>query len=84
MAVDQSKRERVYVRVCTDFDATGYMQPRSITWGDGRTFKIDRIKDFRPASVYRDDCTGYCFTVMIRGKEKHLQFPASAINLTIP
>ena len=37
--------ERVYVKVNSDFDATGYMQPRSITWADGRTFKIDAIKD---------------------------------------
>ena len=29
---------RTYVKVNSDFDATGYMQPRSITWQDGRTF----------------------------------------------
>ena len=59
MAVDRSKKEKVYVRVSTDFDSTGYMQPRSITWGDGRTFNIDKIKDFRPANIYREDCGGY-------------------------
>ena len=42
--------ERIYVNVNSDFDSTGYMQPRSITWADGRTFKIDKVKDFRPAS----------------------------------
>ena len=67
MAVDRNKKEKVYVKVCTDFDSTGYMQPKSVTWSDGRTFKIDKVKDFRPASVY-------CFTVMIRGEEKHLFF----------
>ena len=74
MAVDRNKKEKVYVRVSTDFDSTGYMQPKSVTWSDGRTFKIDKIKDFRPANIYREDCGGYCFTVMIRGEEKHLFF----------
>ena len=32
------KTEKVYVKVTSDFDATGYMQPRQITWGDGRTY----------------------------------------------
>ena len=41
--------ERVYVKVNSDFDATGYMQPRSITWKDGRVFNIEAVKDFRPA-----------------------------------
>ena len=66
-------QERVYVRVNSDFDSTGYMQPRSITWTDGRTFTIDAVKDFRPASVYRGG-SGACYTVMIRGVEKHLYF----------
>ena len=34
------KAERVYVRVVSDFDATGYMLPRSIIWDDGREFHI--------------------------------------------
>ena len=32
------KIERVYVKVASEFDSTGYMQPTSITWADGRTF----------------------------------------------
>ena len=66
--------ERVYVKVNSDFDATGYMQPRSITWSDGRTFKIDAVKDHRPAACYRQGAEGSCYTVMIRGEEKHLFF----------
>ena len=77
MAVDRRKQERVYVRVNSDFDQTGYMQLRAVTWEDGRTFRIDQVKDFRPAKIYRDDCTVYCFTVMIRGEEKHLFFEPS-------
>ena len=38
--------EKIYVKVNSDFDSTGYMMPRTITWADGRTFKIDEVKDF--------------------------------------
>ena len=42
------KIERVYVKVASEFDSTGYMQPTSITWADGRTFPIETVRDFRP------------------------------------
>ena len=45
------KTEKVYVKVTSDFDATGYMQPRQITWGDGRTYPIEQVRDFRPANT---------------------------------
>jgi hypothetical protein len=64
---------RVYVKVSSDFDAAGYMQPRSITWADGRTFRIDAIRDFRPAvSLGRGSADRY--TVVIHGEERHLYF----------
>ncbi len=66
--------ERIYVNVNSDFDSTGYMQPRSITWADGRTFKIDRVKDFRPASAVRKGMPGDCYTVEIKGETRHLFF----------
>ena len=66
--------EQVYVKVNSDFDSTGYMRPRSITWADGRTFKIDTVKDYRPSGYYRQGAEGACYTVMIRGEEKHLYF----------
>lgn len=66
--------ERVYVNVNSDFDHTGYMQPRSITWADGRTFRIDRVKDFRPASAIRKGMSGDCYTVEIKGETRHLFF----------
>ena len=66
--------ERVYVKVNSDFDATGYMQPRSITWADGRTFMIEAVKDYRPAACYRQGADGSCYTVMIKGRERHLFF----------
>lgn len=63
------EKERIYVKVSSEFDATGYMQPKSITWADGRTFPIETVRDFRPSGPGH---TGDCYTVMIHGKEKHL------------
>lgn len=75
MKPDIPKTERIYVKVTSDFDATGYMQPRSITWDDGRTFAIDQIRDFRPAAALSGShSSGDCYTVLIRGEEKHLFF----------
>ncbi len=50
--------ERVYVIVNSDFDAIGYMHPRSIIWEDRRVFPIDKVKDHRPASALRKDLQG--------------------------
>ncbi len=68
------KREKIYVKVNSDFDPTGYMQPRAITWNDGRTFQIEQVKDFRPAVESEKRRKSDCYTVMIRGEEKHLFF----------
>ena len=67
--------ERVYVTVTSDFDQTGYMQPRSITWPDGRLFSIDDVRAFRPAG---SGLPLDCYTVVIRGKERRLYFEHAA------
>ena len=69
--------ERVYVKVNSDFDSTGYMQPCSITWKDGRVFKIEAVKDFRPASSVEENPPGDCYTVQIKGELRHLFFERS-------
>ena len=68
------KAERIYVKVTSDFDATGYMQPKAITWKDGRVFPIEAVRDFRPASALEEGRRGDCYTVVIKGEEKHLFF----------
>lgn len=71
------KREppvRIYVRVNSDFDSAGNVTPKAIIWSDGRVFKIDSIRDYRPASTLGKGHKGNCYTVMIRGEEKHLFF----------
>lgn len=66
--------ERVYVEVTARFDSTGYMQPVAVTWSDGRTFPISKVRDFRPAGMMGNDMPVDCFTVLIQGKEKLLFF----------
>lgn len=70
----ESRSSVSYVKVASEFDSTGYMQPTSITWADGRTFPIETVRDFRPAGTADNDCNGDCFTVLIQGQEKHLFF----------
>ena len=70
----RTTRIKEYVKVNSDFDSTDYMQPRSITWKDGRVFHIDSVRDFRPASCIDQTLSGDCYTVIIRGKTVHLFF----------
>jgi len=64
--------ERIYVKVSSDTDKTGQVSPTAITWDDGRVFRIESIRDFRPASAAGNSVNGDCFTVMVCGQEKHL------------
>ena len=70
--------DRIYVKVTSDFDSTGYMQPRAILWPDGRHFTIDEVRAFRPAggSPLLD-----CYTVIIHGQERRLFFERSGDRL---
>ena len=74
--------ERIYVSVNTDFDSTGFMQPRTITWKDGRTFRIEAVRDYRPASSYRKGMQGDCYTIMIKGETRHLFFEKAMDRIT--
>lgn len=66
--------DRIYLNVISDFDRTGYMRPRIITWEDGRKFKIEEIREHRQASAFRKDIQGDCYTVVIKGQVRHLFF----------
>lgn len=65
---------RVYVKVESSFDETGYMRPKSMVW-NGKILPIESIRDFRPASSQAGrGLPGDCYTVVIGGEEKHLFF----------
>lgn len=66
---------RVYVKVDSRFDETGAMIPISLIWTNGKVYKIESVKDLKPAqSSTGVSLPGDCYTVMIRGQEKHLYF----------
>lgn len=69
-----SHTERVYVEVTAGVDSTGYMQPMAVAWSDGRTFPINKVRDFRPAKMAGNDLPVDYYTVQIQGKEKLLYF----------
>lgn len=52
LEVTNMNKEKVYVKVNSTFDPTGFMQPTSITWSDGRTFPIETVPRLPP----RRDC----------------------------
>lgn len=68
------QRIRTYVKVTSIFDSTGFMQPVKVIWDDGRVAKIDKIKDFRPASSIERGLPGDCYTVEFEGRNHHLFF----------
>lgn len=63
---------KIYVKVISETDNTGYVVPKVITWTDGRRYKIDEVKDFRPADTVGCGLSGDCYTVVINGQTKHL------------
>lgn len=78
MATSTMRPKRIFVKVTSIFDSTGYMQPLEIIWKDGRVFKIDSITDFRPASSLSKNLPEDCYTVIIKREEKHLFFERTA------
>ena len=68
------KADRLYIQVGAEFDATGYMQPRTITWSDGRVFPVEAVIERRAMdhSLSGDQCERY--TVTILGNQRYLYF----------
>lgn len=72
------QQKRIYVKVDSRFDETGTMVPLALIWTNGKIYKIDSVRDFRPAaSAIGRDLPGDCYTVVIEGQEKHLFFQKS-------
>ena len=60
---------RVYVKVTSEFDSTGFMKPLSITWEDGRQFIIQEIENYCPAGLAGNNQPVDCYTVWIQGQK---------------
>lgn len=63
---------RINLQVNADFDLEGNIQPRAITWEDGRVFEIDRVLDARRAASLKAGGVGMRYICRIRGKEVKL------------
>ncbi len=69
---------KVYVPVSTDFDVDGRMLPRSITWEDGTTYDIDRVKSIRPGFAAKAGGQGDKYTILVNGRETNIFFERAA------
>lgn len=80
MNVAGKQAQRQYIKVTSEFDATGYMQPKSITRENGKIYEIEKITDFRPAKDFGLSYNCDCFIVMIQGKSLPLFFEKTNPN----
>lgn len=67
-------RAKVYVSVVAEFSKEGLLLPKSFVWEDGRTYKIDRVKDKRRAASTKAGGVGERYTCLVEGKEVFLYY----------
>lgn len=66
--------KRVFVDVAARTDKTGTVHPTSFTL-DGRNFVIDEVKNYQPENSRNRGCVrGDCYSIVIKGHEKHLYY----------
>ena len=70
--------KKVYVDVIAAFANDGKILPLSLTWEDGREFKIDQVVDIRPAAAMKAGGQGDRYTVSVQGRDKYLFFERNA------
>ena len=63
---------KVYVKVNSDFDATGAVTPKAIIWEDGRRYEIDKITQVARRASFRAGGTGIRYTCIVNGKQSYL------------
>ncbi len=63
---------KINLEVNADFDLDGNIQPKAITWEDGRVYEIDRVLDVRRAASLKAGGVGTRYICRIRGKEVRL------------
>lgn len=87
-------KERVYVKVSSDFDSTGYMQPTSITWSDGLCFvnrksskSEGKFPTFRSGNPHypKETCREFSFFPLSSRKESsiHCFLPNRVIRVRL-
>lgn len=68
----ERSREKVYVTVNVDHRPDGTARPNRITFEDGSSYEIDRIKFCCRAASTKVGGTGQRYTIMVCGHETYL------------
>lgn len=75
--MESERAIKVYVSVAVVFDETGKVIPRALCWEDGRSYRIDKVLDCKPAAAMRAGGCGDRYHVRINGQERYLFFERS-------
>ena len=70
--MENSASLKAYVGVNARFEPDGRLFPLSITWEDGKKYRIDRVLDVRRAASLKGGGTGMRYTVRIGHFVTHL------------
>ena len=66
------EQEKIYVEVEALFDIEGTVIPKSIVWGNGKVYNIDKILDVRQACSLHSGGAGTRYTIKIGGNVRYL------------
>lgn len=69
---------KVYVEVAASFGRDGRLIPLSLTWEDGREYRIERVMAVQPAAALKAGGQGDRYTVRMQGRDKYLFFERNA------
>ena len=69
--------QKTYVQVNADIRDDGVMLPRSLTWTDGLTYEIDRVRYIGQAPALKAGGQGDCYRIVVHGQERKLFFERS-------
>lgn len=81
--MDKGIARKVYVPVSAEFSVDGRIVPHALHWEDGRTYKIDKVLECKPAASMKAGGCGDRYRVRINGQERYIFFERSG-ELTGP
>ena len=74
---------RVDVGVTLKVSQEGNVRPLTITFENGKTYTIDRLKERKQAAATKVGGTGIRYTVVIQNRETHLSLVSFIISCCI-
>ncbi len=70
---------KAYVDVTARFTRDGELVPLSLTWEDGRTYEIDRVRDVQRLASRKAGGAGICYFCTVRGQEIQLFYEMNGL-----